>query len=64
MAVLTGSDQSQQAVIEHGLLRHLVDGLRAALDWQADGGDGARKLSTVRVIGQSFQRHLERLLAL
>jgi hypothetical protein len=64
MTVLTGGDLSQQALIEHGLLGHLVDGLRAALDWQTDGDDFGRKLSTLRFIGQSFQRHLERLLAL
>jgi hypothetical protein len=62
--LLTGSDLSQQAMIEHGLLRYLVDGLRVALGWQADGADCSRKLSTVRFISQSFQRHLERLLAL
>jgi hypothetical protein len=64
MTVLTGGDHSQQALIEHGLLRHLVDGLRATLAWQADGGDFGRKLSTLRFIGQSLQRHLEHLLAL
>ena len=64
MIVLTGSDQAQQALIEHGLLRHLVDGLQATLGWQASGGDFSRSLSTLRFISQSFQRHLERLLAL
>jgi hypothetical protein len=64
MTVLIGGDLSQQALIEHDLLRHLVDGLRATLAWQTDGGDFTRKLSTVRFISQSFQRHLERLLAL
>jgi hemerythrin-like domain-containing protein len=64
MTVLTSRDQSQQALIEHRLLRHLVDGLRATLEWQAAGDDFARKLSTLRFVSQSFQRHLERLLAL
>jgi hemerythrin-like domain-containing protein len=64
MALLTGSDITQQALIEHTMLRHLVEGLRAALEWRDQGDDYSRKVSTLRFFAQSFQRHLERLLAL
>jgi hypothetical protein len=63
MAPLTGSDFTQQALLEHAMLRHLIEGLRATLSWQGQE-DSSRKLSTLRFFTQSFQRHLERLLAL
>jgi hypothetical protein len=54
----------QQMQVEHGLLQHLVGGLRAAAAWPVPGPDASRKLSTLRFVAGSFQRHLERLLAL
>src|SRR4051812_6360907 len=57
------SDLAQQTAVEHTLLQYLMEGLRTTIAWQHQG-DGVRKLSTLRFIGQSFQRHLERLLAL
>src|SRR5262249_30868237 len=44
--------------------RHLVRGLRVTVAWEVPGPDASRKLSTLRFIAQSFQRHLERLLTL
>jgi hypothetical protein len=57
-------DVAQQMQVEHGLLQHLIRGLREAVAWQVPGPDASRKLSTLRFVAQSFQRHLERLLAL
>ena len=56
-------DVAQQMQVEHGLLQHLIGGLRAAA-WPVPGPDASRKLSTLRFVAGSFQRHLERLLAL
>ena len=57
-------DVAQQMQVEHGLLQHLIEGLRAAAAWPVPGPDASRKLSTLRFVAGSFQRHLERLLAL
>lgn len=57
-------DLAQQTAVEHTLLQYLMEGLRTTIAWQQQGDGVARKLSTLRFIGQSFQRHLERLLAL
>jgi hemerythrin-like domain-containing protein len=54
----------EQAVIEHEALRHIIGALRTVLDWKPSGNDVSRKLSSLRFIIQSFQRHLERLMAL
>ncbi|HEV3259793.1 MAG TPA: hypothetical protein VG013_23195 [Gemmataceae bacterium] len=56
-------DVAQQMQVEHGLLQYLIQGLRATVAWQVPGPDASRKLSTLRFIAESFQRHLERLLA-
>ena len=55
---------AQQMQVEHGLLQHLIQGLRSAAAWPVPGPDDSRKLSTLRFVAGSFQRHLERLLAL
>jgi hypothetical protein len=55
---------TQQMKVEQGLLQFLIEGLRATVAWQAPGPDVSRKLSSMRFIAESFQRHLERLLAL
>jgi len=55
---------TQQMKVEHGLLQYLIEGLRAAVAWQVPGPDASRKVSSMRFIAESFQRHLERLLAL
>jgi hypothetical protein len=61
------SQQSQnlkQAAVEHEALRHIIGALRTVLDWKPAAEDLPRKLSSLRFIAQSFQRHLERLMAL
>lgn len=55
---------AQQTHIEHEMLRLIMEGLRLTAGWQVSGPNGSRKLSTLRFMAQSFQRHLERLLAL
>jgi Hemerythrin HHE cation binding domain len=58
------TDLAQQTSVEHGLLTLLMEGLSNTLAWKVQDNDFARKLSTLRFITQSFQRHLERVLAL
>jgi hemerythrin-like domain-containing protein len=55
---------SQQMLIEHEMLSHLESALRALLQWTSKGQDLSRKLSSLRFMTESFQRHLERLMAL
>jgi hemerythrin-like domain-containing protein len=62
--LMTQHEFAQQTVVESGLMKSLCEGLRAALAWDAPEEEFARKLSTVRFIFQSFQRHLERLMGL
>jgi hypothetical protein len=57
-------DIIQQTVVENCMLKILVEGLRSALAWKVTNAAFSRKLSSVRFITQSFQRHLERLMAL
>jgi hypothetical protein len=55
---------ARQTQVEQEMLRHIMDGLRTTAGWQVPGPDASRKLSTLRFVAQSFQRHLEHLLAL
>ncbi len=57
-------DITAQTRVEHELLSHLFQGLRSTAAWRVQEPDASRKLSTLRFVAQSFQRHLERLLAL
>src|SRR5437588_12488067 len=57
-------DVARQTQVEHEMLGHIMEALRTAAGWQVRGPDGSRKLSTLRFVAGSFQRHLERLLAL
>jgi hypothetical protein len=61
---MDGQDVARQTQIEHEMLGHLIGGLRATAGWRVPGPDASRKLSTLRFLAQSFQRHLERLLDL
>lgn len=58
------SDVTQQTLAEHQMLNYLMEGLRTTITWPVAGNDCSRKLSTVRFIAQSFQRHLERMMTL
>jgi hemerythrin-like domain-containing protein len=57
-------DVGQQIKVENGMLKYLVEGLRTTLAWETQGTEYCRKLSTLRFIAHSFQRHMERLMTL
>ena len=61
---MSNQDIAQQISIENGMLKHITEALRLAVGWQIHEADLSRKLSTVRFISQSLQRHLEHLMAL
>ncbi len=61
---MANHQRNQQATIESEALKHIVTALRTVMDWKPAGDDFARKLASLRFIAQSFQRHLERLMAL
>jgi hypothetical protein len=54
----------EQTSFECDLLAHIAQAVRRTLDWGVADQGFARKLSTVRFVIHSFQRHLERLLDL
>lgn len=58
------NDIATQLQIEQGLISHIVEGLREAMDWKADDSGLSRKLSTIRFVTESLHRHLERLMAI
>jgi len=58
------TDLAQQTLVEQNMLMLLTEGLRNTLAWKVQGTDFVRKLSTLRFVTQSFQRHLEHVLAL
>ncbi len=60
----TRHEFARQTVLEHGLLKYLAVGLRAAFTWETCDEEHSRKLSTVQFIAKSFERHLERLMTL
>ena len=62
--VMPQPQNMNQAAVEHEALKHIIGALRTVLDWKPAPNDFARKLSSLRFICQSFQRHLERLMAL
>ena len=55
---------SQQLLVEHEMLMHVTNALRTILDWKGTDTDLSRKLSSLRFVTQSFQRHLDRLMGL
>jgi hemerythrin-like domain-containing protein len=57
-------DIAQQTFLEHGMLKNITDALRLTIAWQVQGEDFSRKLSTLRFIAHSLQRHLEHLMSL
>src|ERR1700682_3241191 len=57
-------DIAQQTFLEQGMLNHIMGALRSTIDWKLHGDDLSRKLSTLRFITQSFQSHLDSVMAL
>ena len=54
----------QQVLVEHQTLAYVTSALRATMGWKYQGTDLSRKLSSLRFVGQSFQRHLKHLMEL
>jgi hypothetical protein len=54
----------QQVLVEHQTLAYVVSALRSTIGWKFPGTDLSRKLSSLLFVGESFQRHLERLMSL
>jgi hemerythrin-like domain-containing protein len=55
---------SEQVLVEHEVLAHIVSALRATVDWKYQGADLTRKIGSLRFVGQSLQRHLKHLMGL
>jgi hemerythrin-like domain-containing protein len=55
---------AQQTKVETDLLDHLLDGIRATLDWDVSSRDLPRQVSTLRFLAQCLQRHLDHLMSL
>jgi hypothetical protein len=58
------TDIAQQTLVENNMLSLITEGLRNTLAWQVKGDNFSRKLTTLRFITQSLERHLEHLFAL
>ena len=54
----------QQVIVEHQTLAHVVSALRTTIGWESAVPDFSRKLSSLRFVCESFERHLARLLDL
>ena len=55
---------SEQVLVEHKILAHIVSALRGTVDWRYLGADLTRKIGSLRFVGQSLQRHLKHLMGL
>jgi hypothetical protein len=62
--MMSYTDLAQQTLVEQNMLLLIIEGLRSTLAWEVQGADFTRKLSSLRFITQSFQRHLDHVLAL
>ncbi len=61
---MDSQDVARQTQVEQVLLGHIMQVVRISAGWPVPGPDATRKLSTLRFVTQSFQRHLEHLLTL
>lgn len=55
---------TEQMVVEHKMLKSIVDGLRQAIGMKPERDTFARKLHTIHFLALSLQRHLDHLLTL
>ena len=55
---------TKQIEVEVALLINIEQAFRIALDWKTDHRGNIRKLSTLRFVSRSFERHLSRVRAL
>src|SRR6476469_9538939 len=56
-------DIAEQTMLEQEMLNLIMGALRNTIAWKPESPDFSRKLSTILFSAQSFQRHLERTLA-
>jgi hypothetical protein len=54
----------EQTKMESQALEHVTRALEVVLGWKVESDGFSRKLSSVRFLAESYQRHLERLFAL
>jgi len=62
--MLDQSAASQQILLEHQTLGHIVSAIRATVAWNQKGPDLTRKIESLRFVCQSMQRHLKHLMSL
>ena len=55
---------TEQMVVEHEMLKSIVEGLRQAIGLKPERDSFARKLHTIHFLALSLQRHLDHLLTL
>ncbi len=61
---MTNNSITEQMVVEHEVLKSIVDGLRQAIGMKSERNTFARKRHTIHFIALSLQRHLDHLLTL
>jgi hypothetical protein len=64
MQITDTRSQANAACLEHEILNHVKQALRVTLGWKVPREGISRKLSSVQFTLKSFQRHLERLMAI
>lgn len=64
MQVLDRNSQACTAWVEHQVLNHVKDALRVTVNWKVPSIGVPQKLSSLRFVLQSFQRHLHRVMDL
>ncbi|MCE9552005.1 MAG: hemerythrin domain-containing protein [Planctomycetes bacterium] len=55
---------ARQTLIEHQTLKHVTEALRIVLNWQAPDAGLPRKLTSLRFVTGSLQRHMQYMLGL
>ena len=60
-SIAEAQEIAKQAEVELALLVNIEQALRIALDWETEDRGNIRKLSTLRFVARSFERHLARL---
>ncbi len=60
-AMTESREVAKQIEVELALLLNIEQAFRVALDWKTNDGENNRKLSTLRFVTRSFERHLARI---
>lgn len=64
MAALQNNSTLSTVCMEHQILQHIKQAMRVTLNWDAPDVSLPRKLSSLQFTMKSFQRHLERVMAI